>query len=613
MTKSFIINTVLACSAALVIAMPRGAQGAAIIFDDFNVNEGHFTSTPATGSGSSSTIDPSSTADRVTTDSPLEGAGHQKFVLVPKPVNLGGAIRLRHLSGGGSAANNVAFTTSAAEDGWIGVYIKTLDATTDPNWTVQIYIEGASTNGSVPKTVIADGDWHLYEWDLDNTAGDADGWGPVGGIIAGVPTVTDGSHTIDSIIFRNPVGPASSTFFMDFVAKSDSGSVEVVLMEPCRITSGVLVTGPLSTNSDQVVVTGVSGTATAITVYQDSGAGMVQIATKTTGITAGTNLVATTGLLKGAQVSATQTVGGQESCLQSFGALVGGGANPRVRIVYTIRETISEGPVGAAGDSTGANLHFLGASFRIGSAPGDGPVLFPSDQWQSVTLQRGPDPAMPTNSSIQWFGAGIGDTNDLQGQWGILESINFAIDDLTDTGPYDLYIDNLQNGSTVFQTFEDAAVGAQDFGFRAPSFSGTTDGSLLSAPNQSIVSDAAADTGTKSLRVQFQWNGTNDTKWLRLTTSGIGDPQVNLADPTTIRFLLLPVGSTPVPNLGISLSGTMATITWPGTSFTLQCTTNLIPVGMPAMIPWADVPGSVTSPYTYDTSSGPQKFFRLRK
>jgi len=122
-----------------------------------------------------------------------------------------------------------------------------------------------------------------------------------------------------------------------------------------------------------------------------------------------------------------------------------------------------------------------------------------------------------TNPSIQW-NPSVGNQNNLPGQWGTLESINFVIDDLTDTGPFNLYLDNLQNGTTVFQTFEAAPANTTDYGFRAPGFSGTTSGNILPAPNQATVANRAADGGTKSLRVEFQWNGVTASKWLRLTT-----------------------------------------------------------------------------------------------
>jgi hypothetical protein len=279
-----------------------------------------------------------------------------------------------------------------------------------------------------------------------------------------------------------------------------------------------------------------------------------------------------------------------------------------MRVAFSIRETPDSGPVGAVGTRTG-DIHFLGASTLIGGAPGDGPVIYPSNAWQTVTLQRGPDYLNPTNSSIKWndvSGNPAGTVNDIVTPWGILEAIAIAIDDLTDTGPYDLYIDNLQNGSTVFQTFEGAVAGTTGYAFRSPDFSGSTSGYILSSPAQATVSNAAADTGTKSLRVQFQWNGTNDNKWLRLTTYALGDPMVNLSDPISIRVLLLPPGSTPTPptppKLSVAKVAGQVVLNWPG-AHNLQTAT-----AVPG--PYTNVTSVIDGPYT-NTFLEPLRFFRL--
>lgn len=60
------------------------------------------------------------------------------------------------------------------------------------------------------------------------------------------------------------------------------------------------------------------------------------------------------------------------------------------------------------------------------------------------------------------------------------------------------------------------------------------------------------------------------------------------------------------PDLAVSLSGTTATLTWPGIDFVLQSASSLT-----SPITWTDVTGA-TSPYPYDTTSNPQQLFRLR-
>ncbi|HEX5222099.1 MAG TPA: hypothetical protein VFZ59_21225 [Verrucomicrobiae bacterium] len=316
-----------------------------------------------------------------------------------------------------------------------------------------------------------------------------------------------------------------------------------------------------------------------------------------------------------------------------------------------MRETSGTGPVGAPGNTASGNLHFLGATTANGGAPVNAPIIYPSNQWQTVTFWRGTnasigDSANPTGNptsvtgyqpndfvsiqayaslslpnggrvysanpaqsadvtsndvfSVEWTwdavpgadgyrllrswnfagfteyqdvtansltdtngGWTLGDTvtptssqtgpsvqwnptlsntNNLPGEWGILESINFAIHSPEDTGPFDVYIDNIENGTTVFQTFEEAPAKTTDYGFRQPSFSSTTTGSILTAPNVGEISNAAANSGSKSFHVRFQWNGTNASKWLRLTTSGVNNPQINLNEPLSFRLLMLPVG-----------------------------------------------------------------------
>jgi len=228
--------TAMGCG--LVLSLTGQAASASLIFDNFNSSLGHFTSGVANASSGSNLNMGTGTNTRITTDSVDGPGGADQLAIVP--VIAGDPMRLRHLSGGGSAANNTAFTTSAAVDGWIGLYAKT-SAT---GFNVQIFIEGASNNGSIPKNVIADGEWHLYEWDLDDNSGGANGWGTISGVIAGVATVADGSHTIDSVIFRNNAFQ-NSTILMDFVAKTDSGTVAALVPEPATLSLLALGALPL--------------------------------------------------------------------------------------------------------------------------------------------------------------------------------------------------------------------------------------------------------------------------------------------------------------------------------------------------------------------------------
>lgn len=490
------------------------------------------------------------------------------------------------------------------------------------------------------------------------------------------------------------------------------------LVQPCLSIPVVGVTGPLSSNVNQVVVTGVSGTATNVFVYQNSGAGMVVIGSKTSGVTAGNNTVTVAGLVKNAMVSATQVINGQEGCVPTTGVLVGGGANPPIRLALSLRETASTGPIGSAGSTASANLHFLGASGTSSGAPTNGLIITTSPNWQTVTFDRGtlllnnvtglansitdgpgynpndtvavrvyayrtgpangvifysPAPAQSTtvtsndtftvnwtwnpvadaegyrllrevngngytndytdvigvnefadanntwisgagvvtpafsqtNASVQWNPT-QGNFSNIPTPWAVLDSLALSLpDDSSDTGPYDLYIDNLQNGATTWQTFESAVSGTTDFAFRVPSFSGTTSANLLAAPDQGAVSNAAADAGTKSFHVRFQWAGTNAPRWIRLTTSGVGNPQVRLDQPISFRLLLLPVGSSPVappaPTLTITQVGTNQVLNWTD-AHRLQASTLVTGTYTNT--------GVTLSPWTNSIPEA-QKFFRL--
>jgi hypothetical protein len=235
--QKFVALAALACAAIVARQAP-----AAIIFDDFNVNEGHFNQAP-NFSGTTVGEDVSSTADRVETDGPLEGAGHQKLVLVHDTTTT--AFRLRHVSGSGTPANNTSFTTTSGTDGWIGFYLKT----TATGWETSINLDGAGNtaaemDGSLSTAVIGDGQWHLYEWNLDAVTG----WGAVPGIGGGHGgALLNGSHTIDSIYLRDLDGSPgpTATFFLDFVAKSDSGSIAgLIIPEPTTLLlAGVALVG----------------------------------------------------------------------------------------------------------------------------------------------------------------------------------------------------------------------------------------------------------------------------------------------------------------------------------------------------------------------------------
>jgi hypothetical protein len=231
------------CLAAIAGVACVSSARASIVFDDFDTasdGNGHFGYTPTF---SSTTVGESTTAGdnavtRVTsgTFSGTGGAMSMTAANDGSTTNL----RIRLVSGNapynsanaGAPAANVSFTTSAGTDGYIGFIAKTTDT-----FTTSITLDGATgvagemTQGK-PITMIADGDWHIYEWNLDDNTR----WQAASGI-GGVASVANSAHTIDSIYFFDGQAPAGThkTVVFDEVVKSDSGSIASLVPEPSTV------------------------------------------------------------------------------------------------------------------------------------------------------------------------------------------------------------------------------------------------------------------------------------------------------------------------------------------------------------------------------------------
>ncbi len=303
------------------------------------------------------------------------------------------------------------------------------------------------------------------------------------------------------------------------------------------------VNGPLAAGQTFVNVPNVTNTATKVTVYSDDGS--TQTAIGSLNVTSQTNaVVAVTALVKGQLISATQTVAGQESCLvpEGTGALVGGGANTFVGFCLDMQEDASlTGPIGANGNSASSDLYFLGADNRkggFGTAPADPTILYPSTCWQTVYID-------PTTAN--YFHWSVISSNPDPNHFAQLDALAIAIED-TDTGPYDIYIDNFMNGDTLIENWEEATNKQVAVGFSQPSFSSTTSGFLLAqppgaiSPNISAVTTNHADSGAKSLHVSWQFINTLPVNWIRLNAPN--HPELDLTKPISFRVLVLPPGVT---------------------------------------------------------------------
>jgi hypothetical protein len=90
---------------------------------------------------------------------------------------------------------------------------------------------GIDTDAGVPRVVSADGEWHWYEWSLDNPA-DWTGW-PVTASDGKLGVNDDflGPVSLDSILFNGPHG-LSVEYILDTVMRNSSGSLNVMTGVP---------------------------------------------------------------------------------------------------------------------------------------------------------------------------------------------------------------------------------------------------------------------------------------------------------------------------------------------------------------------------------------------
>lgn len=309
--------------------------------------------------------------------------------------------------------------------------------------------------------------------------------------------------------------------------------------DPClAVPTLAEVKGPLVAGQTYVDVPGVSSNATTVTVYADG----VPIGSKVTGVSGGENRVTTSALVKDAKLVATQTIGGQEGCVPNagtFGPRVGGGANPPIYVSFILDQNAAlTGPVGASATPTLAQYHvpYAGLSGGFGTAPTGGVRLDPNGCWQTVTVQPG-EPSGQLQGAVT-----LPDPN----PYAALGGLGFELGEAADTGPFEIYIDNVMNGDTVIEDFESYTNGQPEVLFSAPGAAGIVGGDSMLLPRVSEVTTANADTGTKSLRYFWQFKDNLTTLWQRVVAGGSGSdkkyPIVDLSKPISVRLLVLPVG-----------------------------------------------------------------------
>jgi hypothetical protein len=212
--------------------LPAGVQ----IIEDFESDNGRFTFTPTQSSFSKGA---SATSFHVATpDDSFTRSQGQKIGIFDDPANVDGWY-VHYPSAGGVAGSNVAINLTSGDDGNIGFFLRVLtNSGASTGLAVQLLLDsgasggGTNTDAGAWRDIIADGQWHYYEWAFDNAA-DWTAWRDASGnIVAGSDGLiaSTGRVSLDSIVFRG--GNQNVEYFLDGVMRNSSGSINVMVNLP---------------------------------------------------------------------------------------------------------------------------------------------------------------------------------------------------------------------------------------------------------------------------------------------------------------------------------------------------------------------------------------------
>ncbi|NUN71169.1 MAG: hypothetical protein HUU02_15820, partial [Bacteroidetes bacterium] len=210
-------------------------------FDNFESGAGRFTASP-TFSGSTLGISKLSTA-AVTNDAANNGA-QSLMVTLKDSTTISTNWTVRLLSGSGSRANNVQFTKS----GYIGVWLKTSSAPAGAQiaLTVDDTRNGSTdrTELSSKQTIINNGNWNLYEWNL---AGGT--WTSFSG---GNGVLDSSTVSLDAVMLYANNSASDWTVFLDDVSRNAAGPlpVELTSFTAHRISGGIQLSWTTATETD---------------------------------------------------------------------------------------------------------------------------------------------------------------------------------------------------------------------------------------------------------------------------------------------------------------------------------------------------------------------------
>lgn len=204
------------------VARPKMEDGlepirARTVIDSFDSDAGHFAG-PVVDSGSTRGVDAKSVA---TLDTGVKREGTSSLKLEIVPDRAGGETLLRLLSGGASPKGNVIDGKAMGNDGFVGLWIR-LEPGTAPLSAALVVDEGTPNAVATERgewfDLKADGEWHLYEWGLNEDAR----WFNYNG---GNGRIDGPNVFVDSLLFRSDE-PFTGRIWIDSLTFNPEGSLK---------------------------------------------------------------------------------------------------------------------------------------------------------------------------------------------------------------------------------------------------------------------------------------------------------------------------------------------------------------------------------------------------
>ena len=217
--------------------VPLPVIAAPTILENFDGTKGRFNSA-VNASGSSQHIAATS-ASAIDTAVKHTGSSSLRVDIVNTNVTPE-RMQLRFLSGGGTAGNNTVNGAAMGPHGSVGVFLRLDPAAADLFVSILLDDGLASSNGTERGTffkIIADGQFHLYQWDLSN----ADVWANFN---AGNGDILGPNAFIDALYFSSAadtVGGAnfSGSVWIDTVAYNPNGNLNYLVPEPATMLAAM--------------------------------------------------------------------------------------------------------------------------------------------------------------------------------------------------------------------------------------------------------------------------------------------------------------------------------------------------------------------------------------